>query len=1023
MLVFMMQAGFLCLESGLVRSKNSINVAAKNISDFVVSSSLYWLCGFGLMFGDSQWGLFGWSDFAFGDQADAKLIAIFLFQTMFCGTAATLVSGAVAERMSYAGYIIVTITIALFIYPFVGHWAWAGILDGHAQGWLEKLGFIDFAGSTVVHSVGGWVALAAVLVIGPRIGRFSKGGRVIPGSNIPTAILGCLLIWLGWFGFNGGSALGWSDSVPSILLNTCLAGLGGGLVATLLKTVSARYVDVVQIINGVLGGLVAVTASCHLVNSGSAMVIGCVAGAIVFYGTRYLEYKNIDDVISVVPVHLFAGIWGTIAVALFVPSDKLVNGMSMFDQLATQLLGIICVGLFSFGVAYGIFRTVNCFYSLRVSEQDELMGLNVAEHNMSTEVFDLLSAMNRQQANADFSNRVAVEPHTEVGQIAQQYNHVIDQVNAEIKQRDEAFSAFKQSERRKGAILDAAMDCIISIDARGYILSFNPAAERCFGQPSSRMVNHSFFKMFTTADIQLAGLSSLEHGFLVAGGWLLKRRNMTELRRYDGDKFPAEVVVTTASSAASEKLEYTLHIRDISQQAKLQKRLESLAFKDPLTGLYNRTAFIQRLERQVNYYQGKAGMVALMFLDLDRFKKINDLLGHKVGDQLLCEVGKRLNKVTRDADIVGRWGGDEFVVALSGVLTIQDVHAKVMKVLEVMRKPLDLPQHTLSILTSIGVASSDDGGLSADNLLQCADVAMYQAKKAGRDTYRVYTNEMGRSVRKRIKIEASLPEAIRQHQLLLHYQPKVSCENDELVGFEALVRWMHPKYGMISPADFIPIIEESGLIVEVGEWVLAEVARQMVSWRGDGFNLVPIAVNISGFHLHDESLQPFIVDLAKQYQLDMGMLEIEITENALTGDSDSSISTMAKLKGSNIKLAVDDFGTGYSSLSYLKKFPIDVLKIDRSFINECAGNPDDAAICVAITSLAKSLNLKIVAEGVETQQQLEFLRGLDCDTYQGFLYSRPLPADKAVRFLDKRRLVDTDQVRGLADDELCRDIL
>ena len=241
-LVFVMQAGFLCLESGLVRSKNSINVAAKNISDFIVSSSLYWLFGFGLMFGDSQWGLFGWSDFAFAEPADTKLIAIFLFQMMFCGTAATLVSGAVAERMSFMGYMVVTVTIALFIYPFVGHWAWAGIITGEPIGWLEKIGFVDFAGSTVVHSVGGWVALAAVLVIGPRIGRFTGSASAIPGSSIPTAILGCLLIWLGWFGFNGGSTLAWNNSVPLILLNTCLAALAGGVVATMLKLRAEHYI-------------------------------------------------------------------------------------------------------------------------------------------------------------------------------------------------------------------------------------------------------------------------------------------------------------------------------------------------------------------------------------------------------------------------------------------------------------------------------------------------------------------------------------------------------------------------------------------------------------------------------------------------------------------------------------------------------------------------------------------------------------------------------------------------------------
>jgi len=987
-----MQAGFLCLESGLVRSKNSINVAAKNISDFMVSSSLYWLLGFGLMFGDSQWGVFGGSYFAFDAQDDAKLIAIFLFQMMFCGTAATLVSGAVAERMSYMGYIVVTVTIALFIYPFVGHWAWAGIIKGEPIGWLEKIGFVDFAGSTVVHSVGGWVALAAVLVIGPRIGRFKGDAGSIPGSNIPTAILGCLLIWLGWFGFNGGSTLAWNDLIPLILLNTCLAAFGGGLVAMMLKLRSEHYVDVGQIINGVLGGLVAITASCHAVSTGAAILIGGIAGALVFFGAKYLAYKEVDDVIGVVPVHLFAGIWGTLALAFFAPPAKLGNDFSMLEQLGVQLVGVISVGLYSFGLAYLVFKLINKFYPLRVSEQDELMGLNVAEHNISTEVFDLLTAMTRQQEKSDFSTQVAVEPYTEVGQIAQKYNHVIDQVNEEIKQRDKAFSAFKQSERRKGAILDAAMDCIIGIDSRGNIQSFNPAAERCFGKTGPAIINHSFFKLFTKGKIQALTLDSLAGGFLLTNGWVLKHRNMTELRRYDGEHFPAEVVVTRTVTRADEPLEYTLHIRDVSQQTKLQKRLEALAFNDSLTGLYNRTSFIRELEGRINYQKSHTGVVALMFLDLDRFKKVNDVFGHKVGDQLLCEVASRLNRVIRSSDLIGRWGGDEFVVAISGALNEQDISSKAIDILEAMRETVELPEHTLSVLTSIGVAFSIDGETSADRLLQCADVAMYQAKKTGRDNYCLYTEEMGQSVRRRIQIETDLPGAMSQHHLLLNYQPKVSCLNNEVIGFEALLRWLHPEYGMVSPADFIPVIESSRLIIEVGEWVLTEVARQLVAWRNAGYELLPIAVNISGFHLHDESLQPFIEELAQQYELNSELFEVEITENALTGDSDSSIATMKKLKQLDIKLSVDDFGTGYSSLSYLKKFPIDVLKIDRSFINECAYNPDDAAICVAIISLAQSLGLKIVAEGVETQEQLDFIRQQGCDIYQGYLFSRPLPA-------------------------------
>ncbi|MGR9015124.1 MAG: ammonium transporter, partial [Gammaproteobacteria bacterium] len=688
MLVFVMQAGFLCLESGLVRSKNSINVAAKNITDFTISSTIFWAVGFAIMFGDSFSGLFGTSYFFFGDGASPLLITTFLFQMMFCGTAATLVSGAIAERMSYIGYIIVTITITLLIYPWIGHWAWAGIISGTATGWLELMGFVDFAGSTVVHSVGGWVSLAAILVIGPRIGRYDVADRRIPGSNLPMAILGGMLIWFGWFGFNGGSTLGWTDAVPGILLNTCLAAFWGGIAATILKYITDGYIDVVHIMNGTLGGLVAITANCHAVPVLSAASIGLIAGIIVFYGERWLEKKKIDDAIGVIPVHLFSGIWGTLAVAFFGHADSLGTGFSMLGQLKAQVIGIVAIGSYSFVTAYTIFRLVNHFYPLRVSAKSELIGLNVAEHQVTTEVFDLLSAMNRQQQQADFSIRVPVEPFTEVGQIAQQYNNVIDKVNEEIQQRDEAFSAFKQSEYRKGAILDAAMDCIISINSRGEIQEFNPAAEQCFGIGIKQVKNRNFFSIFVSDEFKKMALQSLAQGFTESDGLVLKRHNVSELTRYDGESFTAEVVITQTSDRHDHDKEYTLHIRDITQQIKLQNRLKLLAYNDPLTGLYNRTYFMDNLEQRIAFHKNTAGAVVLMFLDLDQFKKINDTLGHKAGDELLCEVAKRLTEVTRTHDLVGRWGGDEFVVVLSGDLTADDAVQKANSILTKMRTPM-----------------------------------------------------------------------------------------------------------------------------------------------------------------------------------------------------------------------------------------------------------------------------------------------------------------------------------------------
>ncbi len=1009
-LVFIMQVGFLCLESGLVRSKNSINVAAKNVTDFIISAALFGIVGFAIMFGASYAGLLGTEYFFFDDITHPKTATFFLFQMMFCSTAATLVSGAVAERMHYFGYIITTIVITVLIYPFVGHWVWGGVLAGAPAGWLEQLGFIDFAGSTVVHSVGGWVSLAALLILGPRLGRYENGENRIPGSNIPLASVGALIIWFGWIGFNGGSTLAWNDSVPVILLNTFVSACWGAIICTAIKYFKDGYIDLMYILNGTLGGLVAITACCHLVTPHSAILVGIGAGIVVYLGEIFLSHFRIDDVIGVVPAHLFAGVWGTLSVALFAVDPSIAT----LAQLGVQALGIVVVGLFSFGTAYIILSVINHFYKLRVSEAEELQGLNVVEHKVTTEVFDLLAAMSQQSRSSGFKNAVPVEPFTEVGQIAELYNQVLEKVNEEMHEKDRAFDAFKRSELRNGAILEAAMDCIITIDQQGHILDVNPAAEKTFSTTKRYLSGKSFFALFMLPENVQQAMKSLEEGFTELPGLILRKRNMMELWRADKTKFPAEIVITKTTFNDYANTEYTLYIRDIAKRIKLESRLQSLAFNDPLTGLYNRSYFMINLKNRVDFHKENLGNTTLMFLDLDGFKKVNDTLGHQAGDALLCEVAKRLSAVSREEDMVGRWGGDEFVVIMSGNVTEKIMKNRAEKILEVMQRPVMVEKNELNIRVSIGVAISYAGDVSADVLLQQADIAMYQAKQAGKDTYRIYGKEMSKATEHAFNIEYALPKALKGGQLYLAFQPQVSCNSNQIVGFEALARWKHPEYGMISPDEFIPILETSNLIVMLGEWVIAETFKQLALMKERGYGGIPIAVNISGKHIHNPKLLEHIKAKSKQYDINPSLLEIEITEGVLASDIDSSIKAMQRLADFDIKLSIDDFGTGYSSLSYLRKFPIKVLKIDRAFINNCANNKDDAAICLAIISLAKSLSLDIIAEGVETIEQLTFLKPHDC-IYQGYYFSQALVSDDMLLLLNstsaqKTREVNTENV-------------
>ena len=387
-LMFLMQAGFLCLETGMTRSKNNINVAIKNFCDFCVSALSFWLLGFGLMYGLSYQGWIGSDLFAFDfAKASPSLAVFFLYQVMFCVTSVTILSGIIAERMKFGAYLFVALVVAGGLYPIAGHWSWANIDGSGGSGWLAELGFVDFAGSTVVHSVGGWAGLALVLIIGPRLGRFddNSGARAITPSNMPTATLGALLLFIGWLGFNGGSTLVLDESVPSILVNTVVGGCIGAISAGGLRYAVNQRLDVDQFINGALGGLVAVTANCFAVSTGSAALIGLVGGMIVVFFSQVLEALKIDDAVGAIPVHLGAGIWGTLATGLYGDLEKLGTGLSRLEQISVQGLGVLVYGAWTFGVAFLVFYAGNAVFRFRVTEQEERAGLNISELGVTQE--------------------------------------------------------------------------------------------------------------------------------------------------------------------------------------------------------------------------------------------------------------------------------------------------------------------------------------------------------------------------------------------------------------------------------------------------------------------------------------------------------------------------------------------------------------------------------------------------------------------------------------------------------------
>ncbi|MGB2926810.1 MAG: ammonium transporter [Limnothrix sp.] len=448
-LVFLMQPGFMCLESGLTRSKNSISVAVKNLADFSVSTFCFWLVGYGLMFGASVTGWWG-QDYFFYDWQDPSEIAFFVFQIMFCGTATTIVSGAIAERIRFKAYLAIAVIISGLIYPTYGHWAWNGLNGENLQGWLGQLGFIDFAGSTVVHSIGAWVSLAVLLHLGNRTGRFVDGkSHPIHGSDLVMSVFGTMLLWFGWLGFNAGSTLAFNEQVPGILLNTVLAGVGGLLGAGSLKAIQTNNISVSALMNGCLAGLVAITACCHVVSTPIALVVGMTGGFVMLLGEYCLERWQIDDAIAAIPVHGFAGVWGTLCVALFGKAELLALGR--WQQLAVQALGILIAFLWTFCVSYIFVGLWKKYLPLRVSLEAERLGLNVTEHQARTEAYDLLQIMAHQAQNQDPSLRAPVEPFTEIGVVAEHYNRVMVSLEQALGQSEALASEleFKVIERTK----------------------------------------------------------------------------------------------------------------------------------------------------------------------------------------------------------------------------------------------------------------------------------------------------------------------------------------------------------------------------------------------------------------------------------------------------------------------------------------------------------------------------------------------------------------------------------------------
>jgi diguanylate cyclase (GGDEF)-like protein len=444
---------------------------------------------------------------------------------------------------------------------------------------------------------------------------------------------------------------------------------------------------------------------------------------------------------------------------------------------------------------------------------------------------------------------------------------------------------------------------------------------------------------------------------------------------------------------------------DITDRKEAEKRLLHLAHYDVLTGLPNRALFYDRLRQALAQARRNQWITGVMFMDVDRFKNINDTLGHAVGDRLLQQVAERLTNAVRAEDTVGRLGGDEFAMVLSNLGGVQNARRVAQKIMTAFNEPFRLEGAEVFVTSSIGITLYPQDSADQDTLIKNADAAMYRAKEAGRNAYQFYTPEMSERGAALLNLEGGLRRALEREEFLLYYQPKAGVKTGALTGFEALLRWRHPERGLVLPNEFIPVLEETGLIVQVGEWVLNAVCEQINEWTRAGLDPAPVAINLSARQFLARELGSSIKRILDRHRIDPALLELEITESSLMVNPEEATRTLEYLKSLGVGISIDDFGTGYSSLGYLKRFPLDSLKVDRSFVRDVTTDADDATITRAVITMAHALGLEVIAEGVETESQLAFLVENGCDQIQGFYLARPQPAEDCVRSLIERRLI------------------
>lgn len=565
----------------------------------------------------------------------------------------------------------------------------------------------------------------------------------------------------------------------------------------------------------------------------------------------------------------------------------------------------------------------------------------------------------------------------------------------EIKQMEEQLA---ESGNRLHALFYHNPNPTVIMDQHGRLVKVNAAAVSVLGYSEEELTGRHYL---TVLPEDQAGKAAEYFDDVVKGKSLSYSISILHKTGYSLDLHGTSVPIKDHDEHTTGSI---VICQDFSAAKRAEDKLRYMAYYDDLTGLPNRRLFMQHLSAALASSANHGDRLAVFFIDIDRFKIINDSFGHDYGDMLLLQVAERFTRCLTENGFLARMEGDEFVLFLSGLSSAgaaEQVEEMARKVIQLLDEPFMLEQYQLYLTASVGIAIMNEEEQDAGLLMKCADLALTRAKEKGKNNYQIYNHQMKSLSLRRLMMDCELRKAIARKELILHFQPQMDVLTGSITGFEALIRWMHPEHGMVPPGEFIPFAEESGLIVSIGDWVLREACRQSVAWQKAGLPPIPVAVNLSTRQFMQHNLYAKVSEALRDTGLDPSLLELEITESS-TMDVEHATTLLHELKQLGVNISIDDFGTGYSSFSYLKKLPIDKLKIDRSFVSECVSNPNDAAIVASIISLTRHLNLRVSAEGVETEEQLQFLRSNQCDEIQGYFFSRPVSADEALRLMERQ---------------------